>query len=475
MISVSGWAASFVMPLVLAAPAPSPVDFSNPNIQAKLKKAVEGILPDGWTITKTSAGVTPSDWETSTPKAGFLIEAGDSNGATAQVFILPRDWIGIRKLKNQAPRTCYWEGILVGDTYKTITASSDDKIQERVHDLFGRGSMSTPSLVNSGFDQAMEIFKDKCKEADQTAQALIKDHCNTPKEFTEAAHSLIVLGVPAKSVFLRAARDVESDDKDLFCSALGYIGGEEAIGVLCDIVVDERVPDYRRKYAVMALDGHTDKRIGPALVKALKNLRNEEAIEAVARLPIIVRYQPAAPELISALKRMESSYSKADVAQALAALRCKEAVPEIKKLLEDLQKDKQAFEFEGRKVELALLRLTADWGKPSKDVRLLVVAPEKVALGDKIQVRMYEENIGQQILESLYTPQLELEVNGKPLTENKDLFVYDGPGSRTHPGEVKHMSLDLSSYLKKSGTYKLRYVVGDARSAEITIRIVDPK
>jgi hypothetical protein len=470
----SGWAASFVMPLVLAAPAPSPLDFSNPNVQAKLKKAVEGILPDGWTITKTSAGVTPSDWETSTPKAGFLIEAGDGNGANARIFILPRDWIGIRKLKNQRPSSCYWEGILVGDTYKTITGSSDNKFQERVQDLFPRGSMRTPSLVNYGYDLAMEIFKDKCKEADQTAQALIKEHCNTPEEFAEAAHSLIVLGVPAKSVFLRAVRDVQSADKDLFCSALGHIGGEDAIGVLCEIVVDERVADYRRKYAVMALDGHTDKRIGPALVKALKNLRNEEAIQAVARLPIILRYEPAASELLSALKRMESSYSKADVAQALAALRCKEAVPEIKKLLEDLQKDKRAFEFEGRKVELALLRLTADWGKPSKDVRLLVVAPEKVALGDKIPVRMYQENIGEEIRESHYLPQRNLEVDGKPLTQEKE-FVYSGPVSRTHPGEVKHMSLDLSSYIKKSGTYKLQYVVGDARSAEITLRIVDPK
>jgi hypothetical protein len=474
MITVSGWAASLVMPLVLAAPAPSPLDFSNPNVQAKLKKAVEGILPDGWTITKTSAGVTPSDWETNTPKAGFLIEAGDSSGATAQVFILPRDWIGIRKLKNQRPSSCYWEGILVGDTYKTITASPDNKFQERVQDLFPRGSMRTPSLVNSGFDLAMEIFKDKCKETDQTAQALIREHCTTPEEFAEAAHSLIVLGVPAKSVFVRAARDVKSDDRDFYWSALGHIGGEEAIGVLCDIVVDERVPDYHRKYAMMALYGHTDKRIGPALVKALKNLRNEEAIQAVARLPIILRYEPAASELLSALKRMESSYSKADVAQALAALRCKEAVPEIKKLLEELQKDKRAFAFEGENVELALLRFTADWGKPSKDVRLLVVAPEKVALGEKIPVKMYEENIGEKVRESRYIPELGLEVDGKPVSDKKE-FVYIGPVSRTHPGEVKHMSLDLSSYLKKSGTYKLQYVVGDARSAEITIRIVDPK
>jgi hypothetical protein len=471
-MAVSSACVSVLLPFVLVAPVPSPLDLTNQIVQTKLQKSVERILPSGWSVTKTRAGVTPSDWETNDSKAGFLVEGNNGNGATFQIFILPRDWIGIRRLENQAPKACYWEGILVGETYKTIAASTDKDFQACVQDLFGKRSMSTASL-NDEFEVAMEIFKSKGTQADETAQALINEHCNTADEFEEAAHSLISLGVPAKRVFMRGARETRGIDRKMFFSALGLIGDDDAIGLLCDIVSDARMDDEVRELAARYLWPHSDKRIGPALHKALKELRDENVIGTIVGAEALLRYEPAAPDLLAALKKRTYVGSKVAIAEILAALKYKDAIPEIEKFQEELRKDAKAFREYGETTELALLRLKADWGKPSKELRLLIVPPKETVVGEDVVVRIYTENIGAEVTESFSAPEYGLRLDGKRLL--RVVWMDDPPMSRIRPGKVMTDWIDLSRYLKKSGTYKLQYVVGDARSAEITIRIVDPK
>src|SRR5438445_54573 len=118
-------------------------DFSKREVQAKYTKAVVAILPEGWAVTRTQTGTTPPDWHTDASKAGFLVEGGNGKHSFS-VWFLPPDWIGIRRLPNAAPRTCYWEGILAEDDYLTISACSDETFCDRVHRLFG-GGLSTPS------------------------------------------------------------------------------------------------------------------------------------------------------------------------------------------------------------------------------------------------------------------------------------------------------------------------------------------
>ena len=174
--------------------------------RAEMRKAVEAVLPPQWFVFKTKVDSTPPDWWCDDPYGGFLVEC--SNGSeVCRVWFLPLDWIGIRKVPNNAAQTYNWEGVLGGSKYKTITHCDNDELQDAMHNLFGR-DMSTPSPIHSGYggyDRAQEIFAHRTEEADAVAQRLIKEHCTTPGEFAEAAHSLIVLGVPARTVFLRCA------------------------------------------------------------------------------------------------------------------------------------------------------------------------------------------------------------------------------------------------------------------------------
>src|SRR5262249_26042663 len=187
--------------------------------------------------------------------------------------------------------------------------------------------------------------------------------------FAEAAHSLVVLGVPARGVLLRAAREVQGKDKDYFCSALGSMGGEDAIEVLCEVVADAKVEDQQRKRAAMALDGQRGNRIGPALQKALLEIRDEDSLSGVVRALTHLRYQPAGPGLLAAFKRMENDYYRVEVAHALAALGLKEATPVIGGFVERLRKNGKGSEELRQRAELALLRLTGEWGKPAEGMR----------------------------------------------------------------------------------------------------------
>ena len=144
--------------------------------------------------------------------------------------------------------------------------------------------------------------------------------CVSPQEFAAAAHSLIVLGVPAKSVFIRAAKEVAGGDKDLFCSALGLIGGAEPIGILCDVAADEHMPDQQRSYAAMALRGHLDSRIGPVMTKALASLMGNEAIARFAHTLAGQRYETGAPALLEAFTRVDNVYYRIDIAHTLSTL-----------------------------------------------------------------------------------------------------------------------------------------------------------
>ncbi len=432
----------------------------------KLAAAVRKVLPPGWGVTRTQQGSSPDDWETSSPKAGFLVEGGNGKD-TFRIWFLPRDWVGIRKVPNKAPRTCYWEGILVGDHYKTITAASDETFCDRMHHLFLGSSQSTPSLCNGGYHEALKIFRGKADAADRESRALIKKHCKTPEQFAEAAHSLVVLGVPAKSVFLRAAREVEGMDKDLFCSVLGYMGGEDAIGVLCDLVADARLEGQRRGYAASALAGHTDKRIGPALHTAVKQLRDEDALGRVVRVLACVRYAPAGPDLLAAFKRMKNGHYQAEVAQALAALRYRQAVPEIRGFVEGFRSRGQEPPCEA---EIALLRLTADWGKPGRQYRLHVVAPAEAVVGRPMRLTIYVENVGDEPLWRWNSAEYGLVIDGKaPKREMKDGF--GGIMSQFDPGEVHTITCDVSDRITAPGKHTVLYAPGEARSNVVTITV----
>jgi hypothetical protein len=458
--------AGLCLALVVFLALGSPPRLAAQDEQKRLAEAVKRILPPGWKVTTTRAKCTPDDWETDSPKAGFLVEGGDGL-STFRIWFLPRDWIGIRKLPNNAPRTCYWEGILVGSEYKTITFASDETFCNRVHNLFREGSQSTPSLCNSGYDTALDIFRGKLAAADRTAQALIKKHCKTPEQFAEAAHSLVVLGVPAKTVFLLAARQVRGMDRDLFCSTLGLMGGKDAIGVLCDLVADARLEDQRRKYAAMALAGRTDRRIGPALHTAVKQMRDEDALGGVVQSLLWARYTAAAPDLLVAFKRMQNDHYRAELAQVLAAFRHQPAVPELRRLVQGSREKNQA---PPSGIELALLRLTGDWGKPSATLRLHVVAPAEAVVGQKLMVTLHAENIGKEPLYRWNGAEMEagLVIDGKVPKREEMVDGISGRITYFYPGEVYTLTQDISLRITTPGKHTIQFDLG-ARSNVATV------
>ncbi len=333
------------------------------RVTAELISAVGAIVPQGWSVQWTHLGCSPTDWRSFDDRAGFLVEAGDGTD-WLRVWFLPADWIGIRMVENQSWCSCYWERVLKNDHYTMISHASREEYHHRCDRLLDAW---TPSLCNGGRAEAERLFGHHSQATDRVAAELVKRHCHTAVELGEAANSLIVLGVPARSVLLRAIREIRPEEMryglglDGIYRVLGDMGDAESVGVLCDCLRERPT-----RYIVGALAGAKHPQLGPALHEALCKARDGEDIAAIAHELGCQRYHPAGADLLVVFKRMANLvYGDGAVANALAALRFREAIPAIEKACAKLPPDEWGNGNAGG-VRLALARFTGDWGIPAR-------------------------------------------------------------------------------------------------------------
>jgi hypothetical protein len=196
-------------------------------------------------------------------------------------------------------RLVYWEGVLMGRDFKTITNTDQVPVQEALHGL----DMHTPSLVNSGWYEAQKLFKGRMSDVDSRAQALVSHFCKDQSCKDEAAYSLIVLGVPSRTITLDCAEHAREDAQGFCVSALGYMGGQDSVRVLGDVVSNPMTSPQVQKYAAMSLNSVADPSSGPALLRALHTISWPEATEQTAEALGRIRYEIAAPEILMRMKR----------------------------------------------------------------------------------------------------------------------------------------------------------------------------
>lgn len=438
------------------------------DAKAQILRDVESILPEGWSITGTTENSTPDDWLAS-GGGGFLVE-GRKNDHTFHIWFLPKDWIGIRKPDRSRRRLTYWEGILVGREYKTITESHDVAVQKAVRKL----KMSTPSLVNSGWRNAEEIFKGRFEKADRKARSLMERFCKDEASRNEAAHSLIVLGVPAKGVFLEGAINGKGRAREFCVSALGYFGGKDAVEVLCRALLDPGSSDGCKKYAAMCLERLADPEAGPTLLKALRGKLWVEAATHTAGALERIRYAQAAPMILERMEREDNPHYKTEYAKALASLRYEQAITAIEKLCKVKRFTAEwavktwGNTYLGWSAEVALLRMTGQWGQPCDGVRLLLLPPGKVEKGQPVKVALLVENVGDEDLIVIGYLSGKMVVNGQP--HQVGPMAWNGmAGLRVN--EVWVYPYDLSKMIPGPGKCQIRYEVGKAESNSITLDI----
>lgn len=449
--------------------------------QTKLEAELLKVLDKTWKITATKSGVTPSDWWTNSAADGFLFEL--SNGKNqAKVYFLPLDWIGIRKKQNEkAPH--YTEGVLWGDKYKLIAEGVDQKFVDDLYNLFNR-SFSTSSLVNSGFMRSQQVFKGKESLAEKMAAQLVSEHCKTPDDLNEAAHSLIVLGVPAKSVFVKAVSETKND-RTFLISSLGYFDDKACVNALCHVLISPGFTDHERYYATMALRSHYDESIYHALLQSLKNCNDPEALSGILKELSKFRNSAACAEIMNAYKRMNNNrYYQQTAIQTMAACNCREAIPILQemtaqyKLIAEKQKKASGPQINIASVsampggipsqasELALLRLTADWGKSGKNLRLFLLPPNDAQKGKKIILTIYVENIGKTELPSWSYP-VGLKLDGKPL----NIMDMGGRSYQIEPGAVHAIYWELTRDIKSKGKHTVEYSVDDASAKPVSFEV----
>jgi hypothetical protein len=425
-------------------------------------------LPQGWSITETALNRTPDDWYT-LDNRGFEID-GKNGEHVFQIWFLPKDWLGIRKFRANRQRLVYWEGILMGRDFKTITNTDQVPVQQAIQRL----DMYTPSLVNGGWHEAQTLFKDRISEVDRRAQSLVSLSCSDQPCKDEAAYSLIVLGIPARTIALDCAEHATEDAQGFCVSALGYLAGQDSVRVLGDVISNPKTSPRVQKYAAMSLNSIADPSSGPALLRALRIVSWPEATEQVVEALGRIRYELAAPEILSRMqKEPHDAPQQIYYARALASLRYQPAVPAVEKLCKNttfygdwLLKEQQD-QYLGWVPEIALMRLTALWGPPSNGIRLLLLPSESAAPPGHIRVVAVIENVGDRDLDILGPPGGDLIVDGTRYPQ-RDPVIVDG-SITLRVNDVAAHAIDLSGL--SSGIHGVEYQLGTANSNQLTLQV----
>lgn len=437
--------------------------------QQQIVRRIRTVLP-GWTITQTALNRTPDDWYT-LDNRGFEID-GKNGERVFQTWFVPKDWIGIRQSRANRMRLVYWEGVLMGQDFKTITNTDQVSVLEALREL----DMSTPSLVNSGWHEAHKLFKDRKSEVDSRAQALVNRFCKDQSCRDEAAYSLIVLGVPARTITLDCAEHARQDAQGFCVSALGYMGGEDSVRTLGNVISNPLTSPQVQKYAAMSLNSIADPSAGPALLKAFRTISWPEAAAQAAEALGRIRYELAAPEILSRMeKEPHEGFQQAYYARALATLRYKPAVPAIEKLCKitkfsgDWVLKEQQDQYLGRMPEIALMRLTASWGPPSNGIRLLLLPSESPGATGHVQVVAVIENVGDRDLDILGPPGGDLIVDGTRY-QQKDPVIWDG-FTTLGVNDVAAHAIDLSGLIVDGRLHRVEYQLGTAHSNQLTLKV----
>jgi len=438
--------------------------------QQQIVRRIRTILP-GWTIRQRLLDRTPDDWDT-LDNRGFEID-GKNEERVFQIWFVPKDWLGIRQSRANRTRLVYWEGVLMGQGFKTITNTDQAPVLEALLKL----GMHTPSLVNGGWYEAEKLFRDRMSEVDSRAQKLVSRFCKDQSCRDEAAYSLIVLGVPARTITLDCAEHAKREDAQGFCvSALGYLGGADSVRTLGKVISNPLTSPAAQNYAAMSLNLIADPSAGPALLKALLAISWPEAAAQAAEALGRIHYESAAPEILSRMKKEPlDGFQQAYYARALASLRYQPAVPTIEKLCNttkfsgDWLLKEQEGRYLGAVPEIALLRLSASWGAPSDGIRLLLLPSEISAMPGQVRAVAVIENVGDRDRDISGLPDGYVIVDGARYQQNV-FMVLDGPIT-LRVNDVKAVEIDLSGLIVDAGPHRVESRLGTANSNQLTLGV----
>jgi len=442
-----------------------------PAEQNQVVQSVFALLPAGWTIVRQELNQTPADWFT-TDRRSFEIE-GKNGEQVFHIWILPNDWIGIRRAKPKRPR---WGAEVFRTAQFKAIIDADYPVYHALEGL----QKGTVSMVNGAVP--IQAFRDRMDEVDSQTQSLVNRLCNDRACRDEAAYSLIVLGVPARAIFLDCAEHGFGEPQESCVSVLKMFKESESRQVLERVVSSPESSSAVQKAAAYSLMEVGDASSGPALLKALRNASNVEALWPILDGLGRFHYESAAPEILRRMEMEPLHFNlEAVFAKALASLRYSPAIPAIQMRCRSLQLSSEWI-LEQAKVwnsvdlnvpEISLLRLTAPWGQPSDGVRLLLVAPATVPETGRTRIAALMENGSNREQNSLLMSFFGADVIVDGKLYPHPLSIWDGNAMlRVNAVNVRAIDLPEESLDGRIHTVQIR--AANAVSNILTLRLPKP-
>lgn len=436
-------------------------EFSLPPV-ALLVDNVEAVLPERWRIQGIETNRVPPGWH-SEREDSTVLTLTDGKEAWTLSFV-PLDWVGIQ-IESDSSDVLFREAdwAMQADGYKLLVAGS----RSTAWNWLRRLAPQWVSLVNGGTGWQRH-YGDRISEVEKEASRLMTEFCHSPTQRSEAADSLVRLGIPAARIYFDVALHGASNARQSVISALGELGTPGTVEVLRAVMRDpdrDTETDLARQYAVYACRQLRMNDHGPDLHVALQLVRNEEAAAAIAMAINEVRYAPAIPELRLWLRQCENTYFLANFARPLATLRANEAVNEIRnallrasgllKLSANYRIDPNSRENVARELH----RLTGTWGETRNGVRVSVVDRSADTIAVHVE-NMSEEPISYLSFDygtdGIWPMNLQLWVDGLLVSPPPPTnFLVGGHVPTIEPGTAVSFIFDIHRHLSPEGTHTI--------------------
>jgi len=442
---------------------------------AMLTGVIERMRLRLWTVSVIADDGIPTGWHALS--GGIHLRAMSVIPPADECWVLPPDWVGIRQ--PAAPGEPDYEvfrrsGLLIA----LRVPEGQSHLRTLLRELLP-GPLSDENREQTAAQRTQEMSATSTRQA----QALIARFCPDGSSLRAAIDSLSELRIPAYSVFADGIRSTDATVVHAAIYALGDLGGSDATTLLLPELLraeDTRTAVNRKGNAARALLQIADPACGPALLAALPQVHDQDALLDVVETLERIEYRPAGDAVLALLKQTTARYPQGRYAKAVASLRHQPAIPFLRQLCGDATlSGTNLFQLRepsvmggtlDRRPEIALLRLTAPWCEAVDGIRLLLVPMDHTTVGKDCRIALVIENqSAKERIDVSYLADGVLTINGVRHSTAPGGFMGTFP-SINHHG-IWLDDCDLKPFITAPGTYRISYSTDKATSNEVLVEI----
>lgn len=439
----------------------------------KLRDKVKQILPEskGWRITRIEENTPPEGWFTN-DRSGILIVTSKSGKSSAHAEGDKYDIHGFRRGPAKELNTCNisflkhtWIGIHTDPHFIGRHGNELRLYFTDTHKVFAYGPYPEVTYLraldnNSMFEQAdkkqwkrsLSVFRKRLDEVDKQVNGLLEKHCITEKCRAAAIRSLVYMKIPCATALMRCALKGRHRVRSLCIDALGHYRGKGSVELIKNLIDDPNTTDDVIKLASKSLFNSIGKDAGPWIAKGLSRTNDMRTAGYLVELLVKADYKNAAPLVLKWAGKDSAIDERHIFIRALSLFDHDGGSKVVERICasESLYAEDVVhgtnnythinYEDGHYRAAFECRNFLGPWGEPNKRVRVQLIPPKKVKVGEPVFFSFIFDNGSDYGINTPREWDIEYIVDGKDYPHKIPI-----PGFSTGPCELPSRHLQMRS------------------------------